>query len=47
MGAGTFSEKGGEERSNFFGFAPPIFDIAYPGFSVLGGQKHIVAHLNY
>jgi len=56
MGAGTFSKKRvgtGQERNRrdsadfFFYFAPPTFEFAHPEFSVLGGQKQIVAHPNY
>jgi len=44
MGAGTFSEEGGQEWNrraggDFFYFAPSIFEFAHPGFSVFGGQK--------
>jgi len=44
MGAGPFSEEGGQERNRrgsdqFFYFAPSTFEFAHPGFIVLGGQK--------
>jgi len=44
MGAGTFSEEGGQERNrpgshNFSYFVPATFEFAQPEFSVLGGQQ--------
>jgi len=52
MGAGTIFEEGGQkwfstQRRFFLYFAPPTFKFAHPGYSVLGGQKRIVAHPNH
>jgi len=52
MGAGTIFEEGGQERfrrgfADFFYFAPLSFIFAHPGYSVLGGQKRIIAHPNH
>jgi len=37
----------GAAAAVFFYFAPPTFEFAHPEFSVLGGQRRIVAHPNY
>jgi len=49
MGTGTFYEEGGVGKKEFsaagiFLLCPPIFQFAHPGFSILGGQKRILAH---
>jgi len=52
MGAGPFSEDGGQERNrgsstDIFYFAHPTLKFAHPGFCGLGGQKRIDDHPNY
>jgi len=42
-----FLKKEGKKRFDLFYTLPPTFEFAHPGFSVLGGQKRIVAHANY
>jgi len=48
--AGTFSKEGGQERNRrgstaiFLTFPAPIWEFAHPRFTVLSGQKRIVAH---
>jgi len=52
MGTGMIFEEGGQEMSprgstDFLRLPPPIFKFADPGYSVLDGKKHIVAHPNH
>jgi len=52
MGSGTIFAEGWQKRvrcggANFFYLAPPTFEFAHPGYSVLGGQKCLVAHPNH